>query len=150
MLGVSVANQQERLDPDFQRLKAAARAVLEGEGVKKSKITLALMTDEAIHALNKRFLEHDEPTDVITFPYSGPGAASLEGDIAISTDTAVRAAEERGHAAGDELLLYVIHGVLHLCGYDDTEDRDRVRMRVKEKQYLQQLQIPIEDSGVES
>jgi len=143
MLGVSVANQQERLDLDYPRLKAAARAVLEGEGVKKSKITLAFMTDEAIHALNQRFLQHDEPTDVISFPYSSPKAVSLEGDIAISTDTAVRAAEERRHAPEDELMLYVIHGVLHLCGYDDTEDRDRVRMRVKERVYLKQLQVPI-------
>lgn len=144
MLGVSVANQQERLDLDFQRLKAAARAVLEGEGIKKSKITLAFMTDDAIHALNQRFLQHDEPTDVITFPYSSPKAASLEGDIAVSTDTATRAAEERGHAAADELVLYVIHGVLHLCGYDDIEDRDRVRMRVKERMYLDQLRVSIE------
>src|SRR5262245_25750843 len=122
MFGVSVANQQERVELDYQWLKAAARAVLEGEGVKKSKITLAFMTDEAIHALNRKFLQHDEPTDVITFPYSSPRAASLEGDIAISTETAIRAAEERGHSVADELVLYVIHGVLHLCGFDDQDE----------------------------
>jgi probable rRNA maturation factor len=143
MLGVSIANQQERVELDYQRLKAAARAVLEGEMVKKSKITLAFMTDAAIHALNKKFLEHDEPTDVITFPYSSPKAASLEGDIAISTDTAVRAAEERGHATADELVLYVIHGVLHLCGYDDLDEEERKIMRGKESEYLERLKIRI-------
>src|SRR5262245_11987593 len=143
MLGVSIANQQERVELDYQRLKAAARAVLEGEKVKKSKITLAFMSDEAIHALNKKFLEHDEPTDVITFPYTSPKAASLEGDIAISVDTATRAAEERGHAAADELVLYVIHAVLHLCGYDDLDEEDRKIMRGKEAEYLKALQVSI-------
>jgi len=143
MLGVSIANQQERVELDYQRLKAAARAVLEGERVKKSKITLAFMTDEAIHALNKKFLEHDESTDVITFPYTSPKAGSLEGDIAISVDTATRAAEERGHAAADELVLYVIHGVLHLCGYDDLDDADRRVMRTKEAEYLKALHVRI-------
>ena len=144
MFGVSVANQQESVELDYQRLKAAARAVLEGEGVKKSKITLAFMTDEAIHALNRRFLQHDEPTDVITFPYSSAKAASLEGEIAISTETASRAAEERGHSVADELVLYVIHGVLHLCGFDDVEEPERTTMRQKERQYLRQLEIEIE------
>jgi probable rRNA maturation factor len=143
MLGVSVANQQERVELDYPRLKAAARAVLEGEGVKKAKITLAFMSDESIHALNRRFLQHDEPTDVITFPYSSPKTASLEGDIAISTDTALQAATERGYAVADELVLYVIHGVLHLCGYDDQQENARSEMRAREQRYLQQLHIQI-------
>ena len=140
MLSVSVANQQETLELDFARIKTVARGVLTGEGVTDGKITIAFMTDPAIHALNKRFLEHDEPTDVITFPYS---QKPLHGDLAISTDTAISAAAERGHAAGEELLLYVIHGILHLCGYDDTSEKKHKVMRQKEAEYLKQLKVMI-------
>jgi probable rRNA maturation factor len=140
MLSVSVANQQEALELDFARIKTVARGVLQGEGITDGKITLAFMTDPAIHALNKRFLEHDEPTDVITFPYSHK---PLHGDLAISTDTAITAAAERGHAATEELLLYVIHGILHLCGYDDTSEKKQKVMRQKEAEYLSQLKVAI-------
>jgi len=140
MLSVSVANQQEALELDFARIKTVARGVLTGEGITDGKITLAFMTDPAIHALNKRFLEHDEPTDVITFPYS---QKPLHGDLAISTDTAISAATERGHAATEELLLYVIHGILHLCGYDDLSEKKQKVMRQKEAEYLKQLNVVI-------
>lgn len=133
MLSVSVANQQETLELDYARIKAVARSVLAGEGYTDGKVTLAFMTDPAIHLLNKRYLQHDEATDVITFPYSNK---PLHGDLAISTDTALRAASERGHGTPEELLYYVIHGILHLCGYDDTTDAKRKKMRAMEAKYL--------------
>ncbi|HMP16303.1 MAG TPA: rRNA maturation RNase YbeY [Gemmatales bacterium] len=141
MLSVSIANQQEVLELDYARIKTVARAVLAGEGLSQAKLTIACMTDEAIHALNKRFLNHDEPTDVITFPYS---TQPLHGDLAISTETAQAAACERGHAPADELLLYVIHGILHLCGYDDTTPKKQKAMRAREAHYLQELNIPLQ------
>jgi probable rRNA maturation factor len=142
MLSISVANQQERLELDYPRIKAVARAVLAGEGVTKGKVTIACMTDSAIHALNKRFLDHDEPTDVISFPYS-TSKKDLQGELAISTEMALTVAMEQGHEPANELLLYVIHGLLHLCGFDDLEDDDRKKMRQRERHYLQQEQIKI-------
>lgn len=140
MLSVSVANQQEQLELDFARIKEVGKAVLAGEGIVKGKVTCAIMTDAAIHKLNKQFLQHDEPTDVITFPYSDN---PLHGDLAISAETAMAVATERGHAAHDELLYYVIHGILHLCGYDDTSDKKRNEMREREKHYLTKLGIQL-------
>ena len=138
MVSVSVANQQEVLELDFARIKEVGKAVLSGEGVTKGKVTCAFMTDAAIHKLNKQFLQHDEPTDVITFPYSDN---PLQADLAISVETAQAVAQERGHAIGDELLYYVIHGILHLCGFDDTSDAKRKAMRQREQHYLKQLGI---------
>jgi len=140
MLSVSVANQQEALELDYARIKTVARGVLQGEGLTDAKLTIAFMTDPAIHALNKRFLEHDEPTDVITFPYT---KKPLHGDLAISTDTAITAAAERGHEATEELLLYVIHGILHLCGYDDLSEKKQKVMKKKEAEYLSKLGVVI-------
>jgi probable rRNA maturation factor len=142
MVSVSVHNPHEFAELDFQALKAAARAVLEGEGVRDAKVTLAFLDNPSIHALNKRHLDHDEPTDVITFPYSGPGAKKLEGDVAIGYDVAKTQAAERGHPLNTELTLYVIHGCLHLCGYDDRTEKAAREMRRKERDYLAKLGLP--------
>ena len=79
MIRVSVASPQEVVPLDYQGLKAAAKAVLEGEGVAEAKVTLAFVDNPHIHRLNKQFLDHDEPTDVLTFPYSPKGSKKLEG-----------------------------------------------------------------------
>ncbi|CAN5307475.1 hypothetical protein BH11PLA2_BH11PLA2_30810 [soil metagenome] len=141
MISVTVANPYE-YTLDFPALKAAAKAVLEGESVKAAKIGLAFVDDTHIHRLNKQFLNHDEPTDVITFPYSQPKAAKLEGEIVIGYQVAEENAKDRGHDVNTELLLYVIHGCLHLCGFDDTTPKAEKLIRAKERQYLMQLKLP--------
>lgn len=141
MIRVSVANPYE-YDLDFQGLKTAARAVLEGEGVREAKVTLAFVDDAHIHRLNKQFLDHDEPTDVLTFPYTEPTAKKLEGEVVIGHGVATIYAADRGHPLALELTLYVIHGCLHLCGYDDRSAANAREMRVKEREYLQALGLP--------
>jgi len=141
MLRISVANPYE-YPLDFQRLKDAARAVLEGEGVRAGKVTLAFVDNPHIHRLNKQFLQHDEPTDVLTFPYTEPDAKSLEGEVVIGYEVAREYAADRGHELNLELLLYVIHGCLHLCGYDDKDKASASEMRAKERIYLVNLGLP--------
>jgi probable rRNA maturation factor len=141
MLRVSIANPYE-YPLDFQRLKDAARAVLEGEGVEASKVTLAFVDDAHIHRLNKQFLDHDEPTDVLTFPYTDPGSKALEGEVVIGYGVARENAADRGHDVNLELLLYAVHGCLHLCGYTDTDAKGERQMRAKEREYLTKLGLP--------
>ncbi|HVL14049.1 MAG TPA: rRNA maturation RNase YbeY [Gemmata sp.] len=141
MLRVSIANPYE-YSLEFQRLKDAARAVFEGEGVAACKVTIAFVDNPHIHRLNKQFLDHDEPTDVLTFPYTDPGAKVLEGEVVIGYEVAKEYAADRGHDANLELLLYVVHGCLHLCGYDDTDDASTAEMRGKEREYLTKLGLP--------
>ncbi|KAA5541559.1 rRNA maturation RNase YbeY [Roseiconus nitratireducens] len=98
-------------------------------------------TDDAtIHEINVRHLSHDYPTDVISFPYSDQ-PPRLEGELVASVDTALENAVEAGWAAGNELLLYVIHGVLHIAGMDDATPSQRREMRVAEQAVLNQLGI---------
>ena len=97
MIRASVANPYQ-YDLDFAALKTAARTVLEGEGVKEAKVTLAFVDNAHIHRLNKQFLDHDEPTDVLTFPYTDPGAKKLEGEVVIGMEVARENAADRGHA----------------------------------------------------
>ncbi len=141
MIRASIANPYE-YELDFTGLKSAAVAVLEGEGIRDAKVAIAFVDNAHIHRLNKQFLNHDEPTDVLTFPSSPPGAKKLEGDIAIGMEIAREYAADRGHDVTLELLLYVVHGCLHLCGYTDTDDESAAEMRVKERQYLAQLGLP--------
>jgi probable rRNA maturation factor len=137
---ISITNQQETVPIDFKRMREVARAVLEGEGEPEAEVNLAFVDDATIHALNKRYLNHDEPTDVLSFPLSE--GKKLSGQLVVGADVAQREATERGHDVQAELALYVIHGLLHLCGHDDHEDADRAAMRKREREYLTRLGFP--------
>ncbi len=87
--------------------------------------------------------EHDYPTDVLTFPLESPEEnGQLVGDIVVSWDTARRNAEELGLSPEGELLLYVVHGTLHLLGFDDTDQEVAGQMRWAERNCLESLGFP--------
>jgi probable rRNA maturation factor len=142
MLKIKIASPQETVPIDRPRLKEVARTVLDGEGVTAAAVSLAFVDNATIHRLNKQFLDHDEPTDVLTFPLSGKGAKTLEGEVVIGAEVARARAAELRHDEQHELALYVIHGLLHLCGYDDTSDSAIRRMRDRERHYLKRLGLP--------
>lgn len=142
MLKITISCPQELLAVDRPRMRQAATAVLQGEGENNAQISLAFVDNETIHRLNKRYLNHDEPTDVLSFPLSESGEAKLAGELVIGVEVALAQAAERGHDVQAELALYVIHGLLHLCGYDDHEPNDAARMRERERHYLQQTGLP--------
>lgn len=135
MLRIDLALDHEPFPIDGERLRAAVRQILKDHGKTKGSVSLAVVDDATIHDVNRRFLQHDEPTDVVSFVLEEEGA-SLDGEIVLGADTAARTARELGVAAGDELLLYAIHGALHLVGYDDLSDEPRVEMRAQERKYL--------------
>jgi probable rRNA maturation factor len=142
MFKIKVAIPQEIVPIDRGAMREAAKTVLEGEKVTAAAISLAFVDDATMHRLNKQFLDHDEPTDVISFPLSGPGAKTLEGELVIGAEVARRVALDRGHDEKAELTLYVVHGLLHLCGYDDKTPAAERDMRRRERHYLQQLGLP--------
>src|SRR2546427_4807201 len=142
MLRVSVAVPQEIVAVDRGHMRQAAKTVLEGEGVADAEVSLAFVDNPTIQQLNQRYLQHDEPTDVLSFPLSEPQAKRLAGELVIGAEVAQTQAAIRGHHVQAELALYVIHGLLHLCGYDDKTDAGATEMRQREKHYLQQLGLP--------
>jgi probable rRNA maturation factor len=142
MSKIGIHSPQEIVVVDRGRMREIARAVLTGEGVVDYEISLAFVDNPTIHRLNKQYLQHDEPTDVLSFPYSGPGAKKLEGELIVGVEVAKQQAEELGHDVHAELALYVIHGLLHLCGFDDKSDRHERLMRERERHYLQELGLP--------
>jgi probable rRNA maturation factor len=136
MLFIAVNNQQSRLRVDKLRLKKAARMILKDASIESGEISIVVVDDRTIAQVHDEFLGDDSPTDVISFALdSSPGY--LEGEVIASAETAIARAPEYNWAPEEELLLYVIHGVLHLVGYDDTTPKERRTMRKMEQQYLQ-------------
>lgn len=136
-----VANRQVRSFSNTQ-LRDLVREVLTDHGVSEAEISVAIVDDKEIHDLNQRFLQHDYPTDVLSFVLERDGSR-LEGEIVASAETAARCADEYGGSAEHELLLYVLHGTLHLVGYDDHSPADRQQMRAREQEYLQRQGIVV-------
>lgn len=142
MSKISIATPQELVPVDRARMREIARAVLEGEQVAEYEISLAFVDNATSHRLNKQYLDHDEPTDVLTFPYSDAGAKKLVGELVLGVEIASEQALERGHDVQIELALYVIHGLLHLCGFDDKSAPSAQTMRQRERHYLKTLNLP--------
>jgi probable rRNA maturation factor len=142
MSRISIATPQEIVAVDRARMRATVRTVLEGEDVADYEISLAFVDNPTIHRLNQRYLQHDEPTDVLSFPLGEVSASKLAGELVLGVEIAVEQSAARGHDVQAELMLYVIHGLLHLCGYDDHDAADRAAMRHRERHYLQQLGLP--------
>lgn len=108
--------------------------VLAGEGVRDAAIGIVFMNDRRIRAYNLRFLRHDWATDVLTFPLESEPV--LEAEIFISAQTARRQSVEYAVSLRYELSRLLVHGLLHLCGYDDANERESIEMRKRENAYL--------------
>jgi probable rRNA maturation factor len=122
---------------DRARLKKAVRLVLHDAAIQLAEISIAVVTDDRIHELNRQYLQHDYPTDVLSFILDyDEEAHSLDGQIIVSADYAAREAARYGWTTDDELLLYVIHGCLHLVGHDDSTPEAKDAMRQAETRHL--------------
>ncbi len=112
--------------------------VIEKEGFSVSIIQFIFCLDSQLIALNKQYLNHDTFTDIITFNYNDE-FDGLAGDIFISYERVKENALEYGVTIVHELHRVIIHGILHLLGYDDKEEDDFREMRAKENYYLNLL-----------
>ncbi len=110
--------------------------MLRSESVRSARIEIAVVDDRRIARLNRIYLRHNGPTDVLAFDLSGPGDAGLAGQVIVSAETARRQAKRFGHPIAGELALYVVHGLLHLLGYDDHRPRQRRRMHARQAELL--------------
>lgn len=134
MIQVAIARRYSSA-PAPAELRRLCRFVLAAEGVAEAEISLAIVDNETIHAINHRHLAHDYPTDVLTFPLSSPGE-TLTAEIVVGGEYAESEAAAHGWTPREELLLYVTHGLLHLCGHDDHQASARRRMVARQTELL--------------
>ena len=137
LIQIELTNQQDQHPVDAERLVAAVRGVFQGEGLKRAEISIAVVDDTTIHQLNVQYLNHDYPTDVLSFVLQRE-EDYVDGELIVSADTAAVESIRYGWKAADELLLYVLHGALHLTGYQDGSEEEVAVMRSREDHYLAQ------------
>jgi probable rRNA maturation factor len=135
MLTVEFSNRQTSLDVDPAAWRSLLIALFQAEGIRDGEVSVSFVNDREIHALNRLYLGHDYPTDVLSFVLERT-ADRLHGEIVVSAETAIARCNEFGWGPREELTLYLIHGALHLVGYDDKSSLDRKEMRRRETIYL--------------
>lgn len=111
-------------------IKKVARKVIEGEGL-KGELSITFVTEDEMIKLNRRYKGRDSVTDVLSFPFDD--IVEILGDIYICTEQAER---QKEGSFISELKLLTIHGILHLAGYNDGTEEERIIMREKERHYL--------------
>ncbi len=136
---IAISNQHPRLRIDRRALRQALHALDQAaarfmEGPPPGELSVVFLTDSELTRLHANFLDDDSSTDVITF--SGEPAFGTAGEVCVSADTARDFAAKHHHDFSTELMLYVVHGWLHLAGYDDLEPTKKRRMRAAEKRAM--------------
>lgn len=143
---------------DREAVAALVRQVLTAEGVASAAVGIVFCGDERISGLNEEWIGHPGPTDVIAFPlhegapgpddaaghaHADPRPASVEGEVYIDLAQAARQAPEFGAPLDEEIRRLVVHGVLHLVGYDDTEAEQAERMRNRQEDAVRANPDPV-------
>ena len=139
---MTIANRQRKLPVDRRRMRRAVEQIVRDAEITAAQISVAIVDDPTIARLHQQFLNDPEPTDVLSFVLERSPEA-LEGEVVVSAETAQSCAPRYGCTAADELLRYVVHGTLHLVGYDDTTARKRAIMKKREGEYLSQSEKKI-------
>lgn len=127
---------------DLPSARTLARFLARAQGAVKLKgqVTVLLTTDAAIRGMNRKFRNKNKATDVLSFPAEGVSARGTAGDLAISVTTAMRQAREQGHPLWTEIKVLILHGLLHLAGYDHETDNGRMARR--ERALRAELRLP--------
>jgi probable rRNA maturation factor len=133
---VSFTNTTTYTRLPYKKMQSVIEHIVRGERIARRRlgeISIILMDNAGLRAINKEFLHHDYDTDIITFPLDD---TCLDGELYISVDMAIDNAHHYGVSRSNELVRLAAHGMLHLIGYNDTTDVERTLMQAKENQYL--------------
>lgn len=122
------------------KIKELTKRILQLLGVRADEVSIMFVSDEEMKYYNQTYRGVPEPTDVLSFPLEGltPEGKRNLGDIIVSLETASRQAEELGHSLEQEVKILLIHGLIHLLGYDHTTDQGE--MEAKEREILRRLE----------
>ena len=104
---------------------------------KFSYLEISFVTKDIIHEINKEHLHHDYPTDIITFEYDRDENGIIDGELIICSEVAEENAEVFGVSVESELLRLIVHGILHLIGYDDTDEEKQKVMKSEEDRLVE-------------
>ncbi len=126
---------------DQQLIAQAITTALQLHGRTSCDISVSLVDDAEMCQLHDRYLHINETTDVLSFDLGDGDSSTVDGELVVCVDTAERESRRRGHPVPNELLLYTIHGLLHLLGYDDLDHDAAAKMHEREDELLTSIGI---------
>ena len=146
-LDITLKDLQKTIPLNAPQIHKIAKAILRREGIRSAELSVVFVTRQRIRGLNRKYLRRDHATDVLAFAYEPSSQnerhvktkRTLCGDIIISTDAAVQNAKIYSTGRSRAIVLYLIHGILHLRGFDDHKPQDIKKMRGKEQALLDYL-----------
>lgn len=142
---VQVENQQKRIKIDKRKIRFKVTQLLKLTGCANKEISITFVDDEGIQRINKQYLSKDRPTNVISFSLQegefGDINPAMLGDVVISVDTAIRDADKGNLSFDEEIFFLIIHGLLHLLGYNhvNTSKANTLKMKQKERELFRLL-----------
>ncbi|MGA9118883.1 MAG: rRNA maturation RNase YbeY [Bacteroidota bacterium] len=134
MIEVAVHNAHGDRRVESGRIRSLVHRVVKREGYSNARVSVVFTDDRLSRRINRKFFGHDRPTDVMSFPLEDDG--TIEGELYVNLDKAARQAGTYHVSRLNEIARLVIHGVLHLLGYDDTTRRAARRMKETEDYYV--------------
>ena len=139
MISIQVESDPALDGPQESKVSSIIKHILESEGVRNGKITLIFGSDELLSDLKKKYFNKNHLTDVIAFRFNENDESDLEGEIYISLPRSVENAVKFNEPLNRELGRLLVHGGLHLMGYEDESKNDKKAMTEKENKYLDQI-----------
>ncbi len=142
-LDLQLACEDEKsYSPDEEKLILYIKKALEMAGyTKDSELTVRMVNEDEIHELNKTYRGMDKPTNILSFPFECPEEVSLPllGDLVVSTKVLVKEAQEQEKSVEEHMAHLIVHGTLHLLGFDHIEDDEAFEMESLETKIMQAL-----------
>ncbi len=142
MIEIDFSNRTRKFEIDRKKLFSLIRKIAELSGENEGVLSLSFVGEKKIREINKNFRHKDSPTNVISFPFMDVvSGRKLLGDVVICPLVAKKQALEQGNDFNDYIAFLIIHGFLHLLGYDHIREEDRLVMEKKEEEIFRKLNI---------
>ncbi|MEW6027258.1 MAG: rRNA maturation RNase YbeY [Planctomycetota bacterium] len=140
MYQINIFNNQKvfTLGINLDRLRRVLKCILRKERGPSGLFNFIFVDNREIRRLNRRYLGRNRITDVIAFPLAD-NCDNIKGEVVVSVEEARRQSRRRNIPLNDEIALYCIHGLLHLIGYDDLAESERIKMERRQSEYLKMM-----------
>lgn len=133
---LEITDLQKLYPVEKNKIRKLVRSILKAEK-KDAELSIVFVDNKRIKELNTTFLGHRNATDVLSFPYHEPsGHDTIAGEVIVSVEMAIQWAQKHAYSVEGEIALYLIHGILHLLGYDDKQKSDAKKMHQREGELL--------------
>jgi len=139
---INISNRQRFLKVSPKKVRAIVQAVILNEGETCDEVSIHFLNTKTMCQMHADFFDDPSPTDCMSFPLDDKSSSDYRvlGDVVVCPETAVTYAKTHQTDHYQELTLYIVHGLLHLMGYDDIRETDRKKMRAAEKRHMAKLE----------